>query len=153
MFFPRLKSRGWPLALIGLLLTAVGQVVRIGALFTAGHNFTHQIADSKKDNHQLVTTGVYARCRHPGYAGWFWWSVGTQILLVNPVRAARQLLSPLSSHRQRSTWQICIVGFAAASFKFFSARIEYEEETLIEFFGDAYKQYRAKTPTLIPGIK
>ena len=32
-------------------------------------------------------------------------------------------------------------------------RIEYEENKLIEFFGDEYKEFRAKTPTYIPLIK
>ena len=30
-------------------------------------------------DHQLVTSGVYGYCRHPSYAGWFLWSVGTQV--------------------------------------------------------------------------
>jgi hypothetical protein len=43
-------------------------------------------------------------------------------------------------------------GFAVASWKFFSDRIEYEEATLVEFFGDAYRAYKTKTPTGIPMI-
>lgn len=42
-------------------------------------------------------------CRHPSYAGWFWWSVGTQVLLGNPV---------------------CTIAYAAVSFLFFRNRIE-----------------------------
>lgn len=39
-----------------------------------------------------------------------------------------------------------------ASWKFFSDRIQYEEATLVEFFGDQYRAYKAKTPTGIPMI-
>jgi protein-S-isoprenylcysteine O-methyltransferase len=39
-----------------------------------------------------------------------------------------------------------------ASWKFFSDRIQYEEATLVEFFGDQYRTYKAKTPTGIPMI-
>jgi protein-S-isoprenylcysteine O-methyltransferase len=64
--------------------------------------------------------------------GWFWYTVGTQIILGNP---------------------ICTIGFAFASYKFFAERIEDEEEKLIEFFGQKYEQYRKRTIVGIPAIK
>lgn len=83
-FFPGLKSL-WPIvrsqpahslspliphkSILGLLLTFGGSGVRIAALFTAKHNFTHEIAEEKKPEHVLVTDGVYKFVRHPGYAG------------------------------------------------------------------------------------
>ena len=115
--------------LVGFLLTAAGSGVRVMALFTAKHNFTHEIADEKKPEHVLVTNGIYQYVRHPGYAGWFWWTVGTQVMLVNPV---------------------CILAFAYAAWRFFRDRIPYEEEGLVSFFGQAYITYRAKTPTCTP---
>jgi len=33
--------------------------VRLAALITAGHNFTHVIAKEKKAEHKLVTSGIY----------------------------------------------------------------------------------------------
>lgn len=56
-------------SLIGLLLTFGGSAIRIAALFTAKHNFTHEIAEEKKPEHVLVTEGIYKFIRHPGYAG------------------------------------------------------------------------------------
>lgn len=67
-----------------------------------------------------------AWARHPGYLGWFLWSVGTQILLLNP------LSTPL---------------FAVLSWRFFSSRIPYEERQLEQFFGEDYVRYAAATPT------
>ena len=64
--------------------------------------------------------------------GWFVYTVGTQVILANP---------------------LCTAAFAYVSFQFFKDRIEYEEVALVEMFGESYVKYRAKTPTLIPGIK
>ncbi len=58
-------------------------------------------------------------------------------------------------HTVSHSWSIvsrCAQGFAVASWKFFSDRIQYEEATLVEFFGDQYRTYKAKTPTGIPMI-
>lgn len=52
---------------------------------TATHNFTHAIASQRTERHRLVTHGVYGYMRHPGYAGWALWAIGTQVLLANPV--------------------------------------------------------------------
>lgn len=42
--------------------------------------------------------------------------------------------------------------FRLQSYRFFAARIPYEERLLVSFFGDQYLSYRAATPTWIPGI-
>jgi len=123
--------KGGALFWLGFFITFFGQGVRLVALFTARSNFTHQISYKKKDDHELVTTGIYSIWRHPGYFGWFWWAVGSQILLGNP---------------------ICIAAYFYASYQFFADRIPEEERLLVEFFGDRYVQYRKSTPTLIPFI-
>ena len=61
---------------IGLFLMTGGEALRKLAMITAESNFTHLIQTKKDKNHVLVTHGIYSLCRHPGYAGWFWWSVG-----------------------------------------------------------------------------
>jgi protein-S-isoprenylcysteine O-methyltransferase len=117
--------------LIGLIVTIVGHFFRIGAMFTAKRNFTHIIATRKKEHHVLVTDGLYSISRHPSYFGFFWWSIGTQILCANP---------------------ICLVGFCFALWTFFNDRIAYEEFTLIGFFGPEYMKFKESTPVLIPCI-
>jgi protein-S-isoprenylcysteine O-methyltransferase len=128
--FPEMKGIRL-FAWLGVLATAIGQGIRLAALITAGHNFTHDIAEKKRPEHKLVTTGIYNYIRHPGYCGWFWWSVCSQLVLFNP---------------------ICIAGFAYASWLFFKDRIEYEEKTLVEFFGKEYEDFRKRTPTYVPLI-
>ena len=57
----------------------LGEVIRKAAMLEAGRNFNHIVQSEKRADHQLVTSGVYGWCRHPSYAGWFIWSVGTQV--------------------------------------------------------------------------
>lgn len=45
---------------LGLGLVVGGQVVRSLAMIHASHSFSHHIAYRKKDDHSLVTTGIYA---------------------------------------------------------------------------------------------
>ena len=52
---------------------------------TASTNFSHKIEERKREEHALVTHGIYAYLRHPAYFGFFWWSIGTQVLLGNPI--------------------------------------------------------------------
>ncbi|XP_072152479.1 protein-S-isoprenylcysteine O-methyltransferase isoform X2 [Bemisia tabaci] len=63
---------------IGILMCIGGEALRKAAIFTAAKNFNHIIQSEKKDDHVLVTHGVYSLCRHPSYVGWFYWSIGTQ---------------------------------------------------------------------------
>ena len=98
---------------------------------TAGQNFTHLIQTERRPQHRLVTHGVYAWVRHPGYAGWLAWAVGTQLLLCNP---------------------LCAAGFAATAWRFFSGRIAYEDRLLASFFGPTFEQYRAAVPSGVPFV-
>jgi protein-S-isoprenylcysteine O-methyltransferase len=86
----------------GLLLVAGGQYLRSQAMITAASNFSHDVAFVKADQHVLVTRGVYQYSRHPSYAAFFYWAVGTQVLCGNP---------------------ICAVAFAGIVYRFFSQRI------------------------------
>jgi len=118
--------------LIGFLLTYCGLAIRAMSMYTAGSNFHHLIREDKEEDHKLVTFGIYQYLRHPSYFGWFWFSIGTQIMLTNP---------------------ICIGLYAWASWRFFANRIPEEETTLIQFFGQDYERYRSRTPVGIPFIK
>ncbi|WFD19381.1 protein-S-isoprenylcysteine O-methyltransferase [Malassezia caprae] len=125
---PSLKSHTG-LHVLGLALIHYGQVLRSLAMVHASTNFTHALAHTKADDHVLVTTGVYAFARHPSYAGFFWWAVGTQVLLSNPVS---------------------LLVFVVALARFFGHRIHVEEAALCEFFGDAYRAYRSRVRAGVP---
>lgn len=115
--------------LLGLLLVVIGQVVRSAAMVQAGPSFNHIVQQTQKQEHILVTTGIYGKLRHPSYFGFFWWGLGTQLVMGNVV---------------------CFVGYAAVLWKFFSARIRHEEIFLVKFFGGEYLDYRNKVGTKIP---
>ena len=126
-------GRGWgALNSLGLLICLVGLVSRSLGMATASTNFSHKIEERKRDEHRLVTHGIYAHLRHPAYFGFFWWSVGTQILLCNP---------------------ICVIGYAGATWHFFYDRIPHEEALLIQFFGEQYRSYMKDTVIGIPFIE
>lgn len=117
--------------LLGLAMVVAGDALRKTAEITARHNFTHKIMTRRRAEHVVVRRGVYRHVRHPGYLGWFVWSVGTQVLLCNPA---------------------CVVAFTVAAWRFFADRIPVEEEHLRRMFPGEYAAYAAVTPTWIPGI-
>lgn len=117
--------------LLGLVLVVVGQVVRSAAMVQAGPSFNHIVQQTQKREHILVTTGIYGSLRHPSYFGFFWWGLGTQLVMGNVV---------------------CFVGYAAVLWRFFSTRIRHEEVFLVKFFGGEYVDYRNKVGTKIPFV-
>lgn len=129
-FFPGLKTLHY-ISTVGCIMVVCGEILRKVAMITAGSNFTHMVQYRKRDEHELVTTGVYSLFRHPSYVGWFYWSVGTQVVLCNPV---------------------CLLGYTAASWMFFKERIEDEEESLVLFFGEDYIEFKKRVGTGIPFI-
>ncbi|KAL7275284.1 farnesyl cysteine-carboxyl methyltransferase [Rhizina undulata] len=130
-FFPGIKSHA-ALTYLGLTLIVIGQFARSYAMAHCGSNFSHTVAVRHERDHVLVQTGIYRYMRHPSYFGFFWWGLGTQILLGNP---------------------ICLVGYAAVLWKFFNDRIRQEEIFLVRFFEDEYVAYKNRTGTCIPFIK
>ncbi|KAG9138208.1 hypothetical protein Leryth_001434 [Lithospermum erythrorhizon] len=129
--FPGLKEYWW-LSNVGLVMVIIGEIIRKAAIITAGRSFTHLIKVHHEDHHKLVIHGVYGYVRHPSYTGFFIWSVGTQIMLCNP-------LSTLA--------------FSFVVWRFFSQRIPYEEFFLRQFFGSQYEDYARRVPSGVPFVK
>lgn len=133
------KTTGWKYAgsfmslpmVLGLLTILSCQFCRSLAMHTAGVSFHHYVQREPSQKRRLVTWGIYSVMRHPSYFGYFWWFVGGQILLQNPIVG-------------------CVGAFKLL--QFFKGRIEYEEEYLVAFFGNDYEEYRAKVGTKIPFI-
>lgn len=84
-----------------------------------------------RDQHTLVTRGIYERLRHPMYAAFWLWAIAQALLLPNWVAGLSGL-----------------VGFGTLFF----ARVGHEERMMLERFGDDYRAYMARTYRLIPGI-
>ncbi|XDG00745.1 hypothetical protein ABKA04_000360 [Annulohypoxylon sp. FPYF3050] len=120
---------GHIILLWGFILVFVGQFVRSAAMVQAGQSFNHTVQHRKKDTHVLVTTGLYSFLRHPAYFGFFYWGIGTQMVLGNP---------------------LCFIAYTIVLWQFFSKRVRHEEALLIRFFGDDYIEYKKRVGTLIP---
>lgn len=127
--FPKFKMGHQLIKFAGLVLVIGGQYVRTIAMKTAGQSFNHLVQTRKQKDHELITGGIYFYLRHPSYFGFFWWAVGTQLMLLNPLG---------------------VVAFALILYSFFSERIAHEERILVGFFGERYVEYKRKTPVYIP---
>ncbi len=119
------------LTLLGFALVIIGQTVRSVAMIQAGPSFNHIVQQRQSAVHVLVTTGIYGRLRHPSYFGFFWWALGTQLVLGNA---------------------LSFCAYAAVLWHFFSSRIRHEEEFLVQFFDKEYVDYRKKVGTKIPFV-
>ncbi|KAH9898929.1 Isoprenylcysteine carboxyl methyltransferase family-domain-containing protein [Xylariomycetidae sp. FL2044] len=120
------------LLLIGLIFVFLGQFVRSAAMAQAGPSFNHKIQRTRKSSHELVTTGLYSVLRHPSYFGYFYWAIGTQLVLGNT---------------------FCFFGYFFVLWRFFSNRIREEEAQLSVMFGEDYTNYKKKPGTGLPFIK
>ncbi|KAL2344203.1 hypothetical protein Fmac_005488 [Flemingia macrophylla] len=128
---PELKEQ-WTISNLGLTLVVIGEIIRKMGILTAGKAFTHLIKIYHEDHHQLITHGIYRYIRHPGYCGFLIWSVGTQIMLCNPIST---------------------IAFAAVVWRFLAKRIPYEEFFLREFFGMQYEEYARRVGSGVPFVK
>ena len=92
-----------PLLFAGFIMLILGQTTRSMAMAMAGSNFNHTVQMHKRDGHELVTEGIYGLLRHPSYFGFWWWGLGTQMILGNGV---------------------CFAGYTVVLWRFFRDRID-----------------------------
>ena len=84
-----------------------------------------------KQQHVLMTDGVYRVVRHPMYAAFWLWALAQAVLLANVVAGPAGL-----------------VGFGTLYF----LRVNKEEQLMLEAFGEEYKAYMQRTWRLIPRV-
>ena len=84
-----------------------------------------------RENHSLVTNGVYSRLRHPMYAALFCHAIAQALLLANWIAGPAM-----------------IVAFGLL----FALRLGPEERMMRDTFGAEYANYAARTKRLVPGI-
>ncbi len=81
-----------------------------------------------REEHHLVTTGPYARVRHPLYTGMIAWAVGVALVTANWV----------------------FVVFTALSLVGLAVRVPREEQMMLDEFGDEYRAYMHRTGRFVP---
>ena len=94
-----------------------------------GRHWTVTVA--LRDDHELITSGVYRYIRHPMYSAHLIWAIAQIMILHN--------------------W-IAGYSFLIVQIPFYLIRIKNEEAMMIEQFGDAYKTYMEETDRLIPKL-
>ncbi len=114
------------LNVLGLLLCVVGLTIALIAVGTLRRFYASTLVI--REDHRLITHGIYRLTRHPIYLGAITVCIGV------PVYASS------------------LYGFLTMSvlIPIFLNRIRMEERMLIEEFGDAYQAYREATRKLIP---
>src|SRR3954466_5774719 len=84
-----------------------------------------------REQHRLITQGVYRRIRHPMYSALVLYSIGQALVIPNWVAGPSNL-----------------VAFGIL----FTLRVGAEERMMVREFGDEYVLYSARTKRLIPGV-
>ena len=84
-----------------------------------------------REQHRLITQGVYRRIRHPMSSALLLYSVGQTLVIPNWVVGPSNLIA-----------------FAVL----FALRVHAEEKMMCDEFGDEYTAYTARTKRLVPGI-
>ena len=83
------------------------------------------------EQHTLVTTGIYARIRHPIYASQWLWVIAQTMLLQNWIAGFSNLIIFVP---------------------FYFLRVRSEEQMMLDTFGESYRAYLRATGAVIPGI-
>jgi protein-S-isoprenylcysteine O-methyltransferase len=96
-----------------------------------------------------ILTLVCSWFRHPSYAGFYYWALGTQFVLQNVVTTVlfSYLLWKFFYRRTRSGCGSVVVFDVLADIK-----TPVEEDYLVSFFGKEYQDYRRRVGTKIPFV-
>ncbi len=92
-----------------------------------GHNWSAKL--EIKEDHLLITKGVYRYIRHPMYAAHWLWGIVQVLLLKN--------------------W-IAGLAFLVFFIPLYFLRVPLEEQMMLEHFGEEYRSYMKRTGRIIP---
>lgn len=115
--------------LIGLAIFTYSLVLFRKTHKALGKMWSHSL-DIRED-HKLVTYGIYEKVRHPMYTAFWLWAVAPPFLLANWIAGFAG-----------------IIGFGTLYF----LRVGQEEAMMEAEFGQEYRDYKAKTKRIIPYI-
>lgn len=96
---------------------------------TLGRNWS--VTLEIRQQHSLVTDGIYGRLRHPMYSAFWLWALAQALLLPNWVAGPAG-----------------IVGFGTL----YLLRVRREEQLMLDVFGADYRAYMERTGRIIPKL-
>jgi protein-S-isoprenylcysteine O-methyltransferase Ste14 len=117
----------FPLA--GGCLIVLGLIIRLSAIKQLKEYFTINVAI--RDDHRLITDGLYKYIRHPAYSGGILSFIGFGLCYGNPI-----------------SFLIIVIPYLLLILN----RIKLEEAVLTDKFGDDYSEMKRRTKKLIPFI-
>jgi protein-S-isoprenylcysteine O-methyltransferase Ste14 len=120
--------RAWAIA-VGIALFVFGLWVFRRSHKDLGRNWS--VTLQIRDQHKLVSRGLYRFVRHPMYASFLLIALAQAFLLPN--------------------WVAGMSGLVGFSVLFFM-RVDVEERMMLDIFGDEYRVYCAKTKRIIPYV-
>ncbi len=126
--FANYELPGW-LGWLGTILFAVAIWLLWRSHVDLGKNWTPTLGI--RDDHRLVTDGVFKHIRHPMYAAHILWAIAASMMLHN--------------------W-IAGYSFLVASVAQYLSRVGAEEQMMLEQFGEQYERYMRKTGRIIPRL-
>lgn len=116
----------WLIVLTYWFISGIGAIIACTSRYSLGKNWSLSV--QRKENHQLIQTGIYKIVRHPIYTGLLLLFIGNAII-VGDYRAILAVLIVFIS---------------------FWLKLKKEEKLLTETFGTEYKEYKNRTKSLIP---
>jgi protein-S-isoprenylcysteine O-methyltransferase Ste14 len=119
----------WPLTVLGAGLAFAGLALRLHAIRVLGRRFSATVRVAR--DHQLVAEGAYRYLRHPSYLGVLLVIIGIAVMFRSWLAATAGVPLMVAVYRRR---------------------IRLEERALEATLGAAYRTYRQRTWSLLPGI-
>ena len=116
---------GW----VGLVVEALFVGLFFESHRALGRNWS--ITLEIRDQHRLVTDGLYRYVRHPMYSSFWLWAIAQALLIPN--------------------WIAGLTGLAGVAGLYFS-RVGKEERLMEQAFGDEYRAYCATTGRVVPRL-
>jgi protein-S-isoprenylcysteine O-methyltransferase Ste14 len=115
------------LSWLGVVIFAGAAVLLWATHQAMGRNWTPTLGF--REDHALITEGVFRYIRHPMYAAHLLWALAQPLILTNWIAGFSFLIPQIAQ-----LW----------------LRIGAEEEMMLEQFGDDYQAYMMKTGRLLP---
>jgi protein-S-isoprenylcysteine O-methyltransferase Ste14 len=115
-----------------LLILGIVAVVAALVMFRLTHKALGRywsVSLQLREEHKLITTGIYSRIRHPMYSAFWLWAIAQALLLPNWIAGFAG-----------------IVGFGTL----YLLRVGHEEKLMVDAFGDEYRAYMERTGRLLP---
>jgi protein-S-isoprenylcysteine O-methyltransferase Ste14 len=115
-----------------LLILGIVAVVAALVMFRLTHKALGRywsVSLQLREEHKLITKGIYSRIRHPMYSAFWLWAIAQALLLPNWIAGFAG-----------------IVGFGTL----YLLRVGHEEKLMVDAFGDEYRAYMERTGRLLP---